>query len=80
MPPNFNAVHVILSEITDGTRISRPIGRVTIRRRDLIESTELFSDIWLPITHITNAPCTEILGDMCISTNFDSITKNLFVE
>lgn len=80
MPPNFNAVHIILTEICDGNRISRPIGRVTICRRDLFESTEAFSDIWLPITHIIGAPCTEILGDMCISTNYNPLSKIFFVE
>lgn len=80
MPSDFHAVHIILTETSDGTRISRPIGRVTIRRRDLLKSTDAFSDIWLPITHIIGAPCTEILGDMCISTNFDTSSQIFSVE
>lgn len=77
LPPNFNALHFVVAETTDGCS-TRPLGRVTIRRKDLVEQAMM--DQWLPIMPFSKTQTTEIVGDLCLDVDADPAQRTVAIR
>jgi len=83
LPPSSRSVQFIVQEIADAGRTTTPIGKVTLRRGELSESTGARSgpghapgarpeiDQWMPIFALSKVQSTVMLGHMCLDLGWD---------
>ncbi|VDM23572.1 unnamed protein product [Toxocara canis] len=70
---NFSQLHFIISE---NSRIRRPIGRVSIRKRDIVKHSG--EDCWYRITAISKQ--NDVSGQICVDLKYDDETSSVALK
>lgn len=67
---NFSQLHFIISE---NSRIPRPIGRVSVKKRDIVKHSG--EDRWLRVTPISKQ--NDVSGQICVDLHYDDETSSI---